>query len=90
MLRNEDYDFVITDLRMPELDGHGLIEWIGELTDRPRPLVFVLTGKAMSRDDATALESKVESVLSKTGLSPSRLAEALSNAGAGKITGVTA
>lgn len=90
MLRDHDYDFVITDLRMPELDGHDLIEWIAEFSDRPKPLVFVLTGKAMSNEDTNALASKVQSVLSKTGLSPSRLAEALSNAHNGRTNGVTA
>ncbi|MFY7834969.1 MAG: response regulator, partial [Novosphingobium sp.] len=90
LLRDCDFDFVITDLRMPELDGHDLVEWIGASTDRPKPLLFVLTGKAMSHEDASALESKVHRVLSKTGLSPSRLAEALSNAQAGRADGVRA
>ncbi|HSF13260.1 MAG TPA: response regulator, partial [Erythrobacter sp.] len=90
LLRDQSYDFVITDLRMPELDGHDLIEWIAELSDRPKPAVFVLTGKAMSNEDTSELESKVQSVLSKNGLSPSRLAEALSNAQTGRSTGVTA
>lgn len=90
LLQEQAFDFVITDLRMPELDGHGLIEWIAEVSDRPKPLVFVLTGKAMSSEDTSALESKVQSVLSKNGLSPSRLAEALSNAQANKTDGVTA
>lgn len=80
LLREQSYDFVITDLRMPELGGHDLIEWIAEFSDRPKPLVFVLTGQAMSSEDTSALESRVQSVLSKNGLSPSRLAEALSNA----------
>ena len=58
--------------------------------DRPRPLVFVLTGKAMSNEDTSALEAKVESVLSKTGLSPSRLADALARARSDKTDGVPA
>lgn len=90
LLRDCEFDFVITDLRMPELDGHDLVEWIGASTDRPKPLLFVLTGKAMSHEDASALEGKVHRVLSKTGLSPSRLAEALSNAQAGRAGGVRA
>jgi CheY-like chemotaxis protein len=90
LLRECNFDSVITDLRMPELDGHDLIEWIAEFSDRPKPLVFVLTGKAMSNEDTNALERKVESVLSKTGLSPSRLAEALSNAHASRTDGVAA
>lgn len=90
MLQEHDYDFVITDLRMPDVDGHALIEWIAAVTDRPRPLVFVLTGKAMSNEDTSALEAKVESVLSKTGLSPSRLADALAKARSDKTDGVPA
>ena len=90
LLREQTYDFVITDLRMPELDGHDLIEWIADYCERPKPLVFVLTGKAMSNEDTTELESKVQSVLSKNGLSPSRLAEALSNADTSKPKGVVA
>ena len=90
LLRDQSYDFVITDLRMPELDGHDLIEWIAEFSDRPKPLIFVLTGKAMSNEDTNALETKVQSVLSKNGLSPSRLAEALTNAGTGRTKGVAA
>ena len=90
MLREQTYDFVITDLRMPELDGHDLIEWIADYCERPKPLVFVLTGKAMSNEDTTELERKVQSVLSKNGLSPSRLAEALSNADVSKPKGVAA
>ena len=35
LLRDCEFDFVITDLRMPELDGHDLVEWIGASTDRP-------------------------------------------------------
>lgn len=90
LLCEQNYDFVITDLRMPELDGHDLIEWIAEFSDRPKPLVFVLTGKAMSSEDTSELESKVQSVLSKNGLSPSRLAEALSIAETGRLSGVKA
>ena len=90
LLREHTFDFVVTDLRMPELDGHDLIEWIAKFSDRPRPLVFVLTGKAMSSEDTSELENKVQSVLSKNGLSPSRLAEALANAQADRTDGVKA
>lgn len=90
LLREQNYDFVITDLRMPELDGHDLIEWIAEFSERPKPLVFVLTGQAMSSEDTSELESKVQSVLCKNGLSPSRLAEALSNADTDRMKGVAA
>ncbi|QQN74298.1 response regulator [Croceicoccus sp. YJ47] len=90
LLRAKDYDFVITDLRMPEFDGHDLIQWIAEFSDRPKPLIFVVTGKAMSNEDASELQSKVQSVLFKHGLSPSHLARTLSNFDTSRPRGVAA
>ncbi|WP_299307210.1 response regulator [uncultured Croceicoccus sp.] len=90
LLRAQDYDFVITDLRMPEFDGHDLIQWIAEFSDRPKPLIFVVTGKAMSNEDASELQSKVQSVLFKHGLSPSHLARTLSNFDTSRPRGVAA
>lgn len=77
LLTDEKFDFVVTDLRMPEIDGHDLIEWIAEFAEIPKPALFVITGKAMSEEETKALEAKVQRILPKNGLSPSKLAEAL-------------
>ena len=42
MLRGVDIDVVVTDLDMPEVDGHSLIEWIRR--HRPHLPTVVLTG----------------------------------------------
>jgi YesN/AraC family two-component response regulator len=42
--RNEDFDIVISDLRMPEIDGVALLSLIGAL--RPLSVRMILTGSA--------------------------------------------
>lgn len=44
MLREVPYDLVITDWKMPRLDGHGLIKAIRHWPERERTPVLVLTG----------------------------------------------
>lgn len=77
LLTANEFDFVVTDLRMPEIDGHDLIDWIAEFAKVPKPALFVVTGKAMSEAETKALEEKVQRILPKNGLSPSKLAAAL-------------
>lgn len=90
LITEHEYDFVVTDLRMPEIDGHELIEWISHLPTKTKPLVFVVTGKAMNNEDTCQLEHKVASVIAKNGLSPRKLAEALSIAETSRINGAAA
>ncbi|KEO92109.1 hypothetical protein EH31_05425 [Erythrobacter longus] len=87
LLSQADYDFVVTDLRMPEIDGHELIDWIAKLPAETKPFVIVVTGKAMNNADTNELEKKVASVIAKNGLSPRMLAEALSYAETERLNG---
>jgi len=90
LLRQAEYDFVVTDLRMPGIDGHELIDWIAKLPTKARPFVVVVTGKAMNNADTSELEQKVASVIEKNGLSPRMLAEALSYAETERLNGAAA
>ncbi|WP_158639091.1 hybrid sensor histidine kinase/response regulator [Elioraea rosea] len=50
-------DVLITDLRMPGLDGAGLLRRLAEVPAAERPAVIVLTGDALSlRRDAALIE----------------------------------
>lgn len=50
-------DVLVTDLRMPGLDGPGLLRRIAALPEAERPAVIVLTGDALSlRRDVALLE----------------------------------
>jgi len=86
LLSKHEFDFVITDLRMPEIDGLEFIDWIGNLPVKKKPLIFVVTGKAMSTEDTNDLERKVASVIQKNGLSPRKLIKILSEAETDKLT----
>ena len=45
LLKTESIDVVLTDMRMPQMDGIALIDWMRDHLD-PCPAVFVLTGYA--------------------------------------------
>ncbi|MEJ5170652.1 MAG: response regulator, partial [Fimbriimonadales bacterium] len=51
-VREQPYDVVVTDMRMPKMDGVALLEEVRKL--RPEAIRFVLTGQT---DRDTALNS---------------------------------
>ncbi len=64
-LEHDDFDLVVTDLRMPKLDGQGLYERVAE--ERPemiRRFVFA-TGDMVRRETATFLERLPNRILTK-------------------------
>lgn len=64
-LQKAEFDFVIFDFRMSELDGLGLFEWLKE--DQPRLTMrfLFITGDAGSQDLNRRLESLGLPVLRK-------------------------
>ncbi len=65
LLRQTHVDLVLLDLRMPELDGFGVLEamWEGEVT-RHTP-VIVLTAQVLNESDMARLDHEVVRVLEK-------------------------
>lgn len=65
LLRQTHVDLVLLDLRMPELDGFGVLEamWEGEIT-RHIP-VIVLTAQVLNESDMNRLDHEVIRVLEK-------------------------
>src|SRR5689334_15068993 len=65
VLRQTRVDLVLLDLRMPELDGFGVLEamWEGEIT-RHIP-VIVLTAQVLNESDMARLDHEVVRVLEK-------------------------
>jgi len=57
MLQTRDYDFVITEMHSPDLDGRSLIHWIR--TNRPNTDVLVLTDSNSQRNMRFALMNGV-------------------------------
>jgi two-component system, cell cycle sensor histidine kinase and response regulator CckA len=56
-LEQSDFDLVISDVRMPELDGFGLYEWLKENRPRLAENFLFITGDAGSQDLNQKLES---------------------------------
>ena len=62
-LKEESYDMVFTDLRMPVMDGYDLLDRIK--TEHPTMPVVVVTGYAVGKGQDTALSKKADGFLYK-------------------------
>jgi signal transduction histidine kinase/ActR/RegA family two-component response regulator len=64
-LARDDYDVVLLDLRLPDLDGQAIWRWL--LADRPAlaPRVIFMTGDTMSDETQTFLMKADRPVLTK-------------------------
>lgn len=92
MLQEGKFDFVVTDLRMPEGNGFELIDEIAQFPYADRPHVIVITGKILSIDETSKLEGRVAQLLPKNGLSPRKLAQSIARnrANVGRLSGQAA
>lgn len=73
ILADEKIDFVVTDLKMPDVNGFQLLDHISLMAAEIRPPVFVVTGKLLSDQERAKLEGKVVEILPKNGISPRKL-----------------
>jgi signal transduction histidine kinase/DNA-binding response OmpR family regulator len=70
-----EFGLVVTDLRMPNVDGFQLVDVISKFPESQRPHVIVVTGKVLDEEEARKLDGKVVKLLPKNGLSPRKLAD---------------
>ncbi|MBB3102944.1 response regulator [Azomonas macrocytogenes] len=72
-LRSTVFDCMIIDLKLPDMDGHELLERMAHETICSFPPVIVYTGRNLTRDEESALMKYSRSIIIKGARSPERL-----------------
>jgi CheY-like chemotaxis protein len=78
LLRSMDFDFLITDLKMPHIDGIDLLDWVRR--NRPHMRAVVVTAYGGQTQRRFFLQQGVDGVFEKP-FDPEKLAEYLRQAG---------
>ncbi len=72
-LRSTLFDCMIIDLKLPDMDGHELLERMAREEICSFPPVIVYTGRNLTRDEEAALMKYSRSIIIKGARSPERL-----------------
>ncbi|WP_221792308.1 response regulator [Aquisediminimonas sediminicola] len=73
VLAQRHVSLIVTDLKMPHVDGFELVDAVSQMPPDRRPPVIVVTGKVLREDEAELLAGKIVQLLPKRGLSPRTL-----------------
>nr|WP_319528318.1 response regulator [Pseudomonas laurentiana] len=73
LLRENVYDCMIIDLKLPDMQGNELLQRMAEDSIRAFPPVIVYTGRNLSRDEEANLLKYSRSIIIKGARSPERL-----------------
>ncbi|WP_407293023.1 response regulator [Stutzerimonas zhaodongensis] len=73
LLRSTVFDCMIIDLKLPDMDGHELLERMAREDICSFPPVIVYTGRNLTRDEEGALLKYSRSIIIKGARSPERL-----------------
>lgn len=73
LLRSTVFDCMIIDLKLPDMDGHELLERMAREDICSFPPVIVYTGRNLTRDEEGALMKYSRSIIIKGARSPERL-----------------
>ena len=78
VLRRNDADCVVLDLKLPDMTGFDLLENLNQESELSLPPVIVYTGKDLSRDEEERLRRYSDSIIIKGAKSPERLLDEVS------------
>ena len=73
LLADNDYDCVILDLKLPDIDGFEVLRRLEQAHGDNHPPVVVYTGRQLSRDEHRELSRSARSIVVKGADSPERL-----------------
>jgi CheY-like chemotaxis protein len=65
LIREENFDLIILDINLPDIDGYELLQHLKELPETKDIPVIALTANAMSRDIIRGKEAGFEEYLTK-------------------------
>ena len=68
-ISNQDYDLILLDLLMPEIDGYAVLEELQANGGKKKPKLFVLTNLDTDEDREKTLEMGVDGYFVKADLS---------------------
>lgn len=60
-----DYDFVVMDLEMPQMDGFAATQWIHRTMGPKSPFIVALSGHRSDADQRKCAEAGIDYFLSK-------------------------
>jgi PAS domain S-box-containing protein len=73
LLKNEVFDCVVVDLKLPDMPGEVLLKRMAEENLKFLPPVIVYTGRSLSRDEEDRLRKYSRAIIIKGARSPERL-----------------
>jgi len=89
VMRRQPPDLVMLDLRMPDLDGFGVLEQMQQMETTRTVPVIILTGQTLGEVDMARLRGRVEAVLNKGLLRTDEVTAQLRKAMAPRADGLT-
>jgi CheY-like chemotaxis protein len=72
-IKNKQYDCVILDLGLPDMDGHELLKMVATDINVETPPIVIYTGRDLSRDEELKLRDYSNSIIIKDARSEERL-----------------
>ncbi len=62
MVEQQDFDFILMDLNMPDMDGYETTRIIRQRNNEPRPTIIALTANLLSHEKDKALDAGMDAV----------------------------
>jgi CheY-like chemotaxis protein len=64
-LKHRDYDVILMDVQMPEMDGLKATRFINDMKLKRRPVILAMTAYALEGDRERCLDAGMDGYLSK-------------------------